>query len=163
MSGFIDWSSYLLWGFLATLVLAGGMYTAQAVGWSRMSITFMLGTAWTTNRRRAIVLGFVGHVLNGLGFAFVYCWAFEELGRATWWIGLIGGFVHAFVVLAIAMPLLPVIHPNMATERDGPTPTRWLQPPGFMALNYGRRTPLVTLVMHMVFGAILGGLYAPLG
>jgi len=47
----------------------------------------------------------------------------------------------------------------MATDARGPEPTRELEPPGFMALNYGRRTPLVTLLAHVLFGAILGTFY----
>jgi hypothetical protein len=34
-----------------------------------------------------------------------------------------------------------------------------LQPPGFAALNYGVRTPLVTLGAHAIYGAIVGHLY----
>jgi len=34
---------------------------------------------------------------------------------------------------------------------------RQLEPPGFMALNYGRRTPLITLIGQAVYGATLGG------
>mgnify|MGYP001367797883 CR=1 FL=1 len=48
---------------------------------------------------------------------------------------------------------------RMATDARGPEPTRELEPPGFMALNYGRRTPLVTLLAHVIFGAILGMFY----
>ncbi len=156
---FVDWSSYLIWGFVATLALTGGMYTAQALGLSRMSIPFMLGTAWTEDRRRAQVIGLGGHLLNGWAFALLYCWGFQELGRAAWWMGALGGLFHGFVVLAVAMPLLPYVHPNMATEHHGPTPTRWLQPPGFMALNYGRRTPLIAIAAHLVYGTILGSFY----
>ena len=47
----------------------------------------------------------------------------------------------------------------MPTAYDGPTRHRRLEPPGFMALNYGRRTPLVTFVARTVYGAILGGFY----
>ena len=47
----------------------------------------------------------------------------------------------------------------MADELHGPTPTRWLQPPGFLALNYGRGTPLVALVAHVAYGAIIGEYY----
>ena len=32
-----------------------------------------------------------------------------------------------------------------------------LEPAGFLLLNYGRRTPLVTLAAHVVYGAIVGG------
>jgi hypothetical protein len=47
----------------------------------------------------------------------------------------------------------------MVSEYYGPTPNRRLQPPGFMALNYGRQTPIVTIAAHVVYGAIIGGLY----
>jgi hypothetical protein len=57
------------------------------------------------------------------------------------------------------MPLLPGLHPRMVSEYDGPTPNRRLQPPGFMALNYGRRTPVVAIVAHVMYGAIIGHFY----
>jgi hypothetical protein len=34
-----------------------------------------------------------------------------------------------------------------------------LQPPGFMALNYGRQTPVVTIAAHLLYGAIIGRFY----
>ena len=51
------------------------------------------------------------------------------------------------------------MHPRMASEQHGPTPTRQLEPPGFLALNYGRRTPISLLLAHLVYGAILGAFY----
>jgi hypothetical protein len=47
----------------------------------------------------------------------------------------------------------------MASEQDGPTPTKQLEPPGFMALNYGRRTPITVIVAHLLYGVILGTFY----
>jgi hypothetical protein len=47
----------------------------------------------------------------------------------------------------------------MASEQRGPEPTRELEPPGFMALNYGRQTPLITILAHLVYGGILGAFY----
>jgi hypothetical protein len=32
-----------------------------------------------------------------------------------------------------------------------------LEPPGFMALNYGYATPVTTLAAHALYGAVLGG------
>jgi hypothetical protein len=32
-----------------------------------------------------------------------------------------------------------------------------LEPPGFLALNYGSRTPLTTLAGQALYGAVLGG------
>jgi hypothetical protein len=34
--------------------------------------------------------------------------------------------------------------------------TRVLEPPGFLAPNYGRRTPMIALLVHVVYGAIVG-------
>ncbi|MGH7481972.1 MAG: hypothetical protein ACRELV_07440 [Longimicrobiales bacterium] len=85
--------------------------------------------------------------------------AFESWDRAAVWLGAGIGLVHALFVLGAAMPILPGKHPRMASEERGPEPTRQLQPPGFFALNYGRRTPLATILAHLAYGAVLGAFY----
>lgn len=152
-----------LWGFIATVVLTTLMAGAQGLGISRMSIPFILGTMFTPNRDRAMLVGFLVHLAVGWMFAVVYAAGFESLDRATWWLGAAGGMLHGTFVLVIGMSMLPGLHPRMASERHGPTPTRGLQPPGFMALHYGRWTPLIALASHIVYGALLGGLYDPAG
>jgi hypothetical protein len=57
------------------------------------------------------------------------------------------------------MSLLPGLHPRMASEQHGPEAQNMLEPPGFLALHYGVRTPLAILFSHAVFGAILGAFY----
>ena len=32
-----------------------------------------------------------------------------------------------------------------------------LEPPGFLMRNYGRGTPIATLLAHIAYGAIVGG------
>jgi hypothetical protein len=148
-----------LWGFVATVVLTTLMAAGQGLGLSRMSIPFMLGAMVTPDRDRAPLIGFLIHLMNGWLFALVYAAAFESWGRATWWLGAGIGLVHALAVLAAAMPLLPGMHPRMASEHRGPEPTRALEPPGFLALNYGHGTPAIAVLAHVVYGAILGGFY----
>ncbi len=151
--------SVLLWGFVATVVLTGIQSASQGMGFSRMSIPFMVGTMFTPDRSRAVGLGFLAHFFNGWIFAMVYALVFQSLGRANWWLGALGGLAHGLFVLLVLMPLLPGMHPRMASEHHGPTPTRLLQPPGFMALHYGRQTPMVVLAAHVVYGVILGSFY----
>lgn len=151
--------SVLLWGFLATAVMSIVMAASQGLGLSRMGIPFILGTMVTADRRRAALYGSAIHLANGWLFAFGYAAVFESLGRASWWLGAALGLVHALAVLTVLLPALPGLHPRMASETRGPEPTRALEPPGFMALNYGRRTPLVAIVAHLVYGAILGAFY----
>lgn len=151
--------SILVWGFVATVVLTTVIAGAQGLGLSRMSMPFILGTMFTADRGRAIVAGFVAHFLNGWLFAFVYALAFESWHRATWWLGAGIGLVHGLFILVAIMPLLPGLHPRMASELRGPEPTRELEPPGFLALHYGRRTPLIALLAHVMYGAIIGAFY----
>jgi hypothetical protein len=151
--------SVLLWGFVATIVLTTIMAAAQGLGFSRMSMPYSVGTMFTRDRARAGIVGFGAHLVTGWLFAIVYALAFESWGRATWWLGASIGLVHGLAVLVALMPVLPGFHPRMANEARGPEPTRSLEPPGFMALNYGRRTPLVTIAAHVAYGAVLGAFY----
>jgi hypothetical protein len=148
--------SWLLWAFVATIVLTTIMAASQSLHVTRMNIPFMLGTVVTPHRERAKLAGFLIHLVNGFLFALLYIAAFRAWGGATWWRGAAVGLVHAAFVLTAGMQLLPSIHPRMASESSGPTVTRLLEPPGFLALHYGTRTPLSVVVAHVVFGAILG-------
>lgn len=149
----------LLPGFAGTVMLTSLLAASQGLGLTRINLPFMLGTMFTADRQRARVVGFFAHMLNGWLFAKVYAATFERLRLANPWIGASIGLVHAGFVLLAAMRTLPSLHPRMANEEYGPTPTRQLQPPGFLALNYGRRTPISIVVAHLAFGALLGLLY----
>lgn len=93
-----------------------------------------------------------------MAFALPYFFVFLSLNLPTWWFGALLGLGHGLFIMAALMPVMPAMHPRMADETHGPTPTRQLQPPGFLALNYGRRTFVVAILAHIVYGAILGGL-----
>jgi uncharacterized membrane protein YagU involved in acid resistance len=151
--------SMLLWGLIATAALTTILQGSQGLGLSRLSLPFILGTFFTGNRSLAGVLGFVVYVLGGWAFAFLYYVVFAEVGFSAWWLGALLGILHSLFLLIAILPLLPGFHPRMATERDGPTAIRRLEPPGFMGLNYGRETPLSTVLGHAVYGAILGAFY----
>jgi len=159
----VNWGSAILWGFVATVVMTTLMAATQWRGLTRMNLPFMIGTMFTPDRDRAKVIGFVVHLLNGWVFAFVYAAVFESWGRATWWLGAALGLLHAAFVLFVGVRLVPGIHPRMADELRGPTPTRELEPPGFLALHYGRRTPVSVVVAHLLYGAILGAFYRVAG
>jgi len=146
----------LLWGLVATAALSAVLFTSQRLGYSRLSLPFLVGTLFTGQRSAANVAGLVFYLLGGWLFAFVYYFIFAALHRAGWLLGAAVGSVHALVLLAMLFPLQPHLHPRMATEYDGPTYRRRLQPPGFLGLNYGYRTPLATILGHALCGAILG-------
>jgi uncharacterized membrane protein YagU involved in acid resistance len=155
----MHYMSWLLTGFLATMTQLLFEVAAQQMRLTRMSLPFLLGTMYTEARSRAKLIGFANHIVNGLLFAAVYVGLFMYFGRACWWFGGLLGLAQAAIVLLVGMPLLQEIHPHMASERQGPTVRRQLEPPGFMALNYGPRTPLAIVVSHALFGVVFGSLY----
>ncbi len=146
----------MLWGFVATGAQAAVLFGSQRLGYSRLSLPFLIGTMFTGERPAANAAGLVFYALGGWLFAFIYYFLFAELGGAGWEIGTLIGTLHGLVLLTTLAPLLPYLHPRMATEYDGPSYRRRLQPPGFLALHYGYRTPLATLLAHALYGAILG-------
>jgi hypothetical protein len=158
-----------IWGALAggaigTIVLTSGLRLAQELGWTRMDIPLLLGTVFSDNRSRASVIGYVLHFANGLAFALVYYGAFRAVGHAGWGFGAALGVVHAaFSGGVLVTVLLPAVHPRMGTPWSDAEETPLLEPPGFMLVNYGRRTALWTLVVHIAYGAIVGGFAARLG
>jgi hypothetical protein len=158
-----------LWGALAggavgTVVLTSGLRIAQELGWTRMDIPLLLGTAFTDNRSRASVIGYFLHFVNGFLFALVYYAIFRAVGHAGWAFGAALGVVHAaFSGGVLVTALLPAIHPRMGTPWSDSEETPLLEPPGFMLVNYGRRTAIGTLVGHIAYGAIVGGFAAGLG
>src|ERR1043166_333977 len=153
--------SLLGWGFAATIVLTTITIAAQSLGLTRIDLPFIIGTMVSSNRDRARVIGTAGHVVNGWLFAIVYALFFEQIGAATWWLGLGAGIVQGIFVVVAVLPMLPGMHPRMVSDFRGPEPTRLLEPPGFLAVNYGRMTPLVLIVAHATYGLILGTFYLP--
>jgi hypothetical protein len=153
--------SILLWGFAATVVLTGLTILGQSLGLTRIDLPFIIGTMFVSARDRARVVGSVIHLVNGWVFAVVYALFFENMHAATWWFGaLIGATQGLFVVVAV-LPVLPGVHPRMGSDFRGPEPTRLLEPPGFLAQNYGRSTAAVLVFAHAMYGLILGMFYLP--
>ena len=153
-----DWASLLVWGLVATVAMTTIMMASQGMGLSRLSLPFLVGTMFTSNRDRAMIVGFIAYVIGGWIFALLYFLFFASIGFAAWWLGGGIGFLHGLFLLVCALPLLPHAHPRMASEHDGPRQDYVLEPPGFIGLNYGYRTPLTVLVAQTVYGATLGGL-----
>ena len=152
-------SSILLWGFVATVLLTSLTVAAQSLGLTRVDIPFIIGTMFTPNRDRAKVIGLAVHLINGWIFAIVYGLFFEHVHAATWWYGALLGGLQGIFIVAVLLPILPGVHPRMVSDFRGPEPTRLLEPPGFFVTNYGRITPLVLLVAHVLYGATIGAFY----
>src|SRR3954467_10014270 len=95
----------LIWGFAATAALSGVMFGAQRLGYSRLSLPFLIGTLFTGDRSAANAAGLVFYLLGGWLFAFVYYFIFASVGRTGWLLGAVLGGVHGAVLLVMLLPL----------------------------------------------------------
>jgi hypothetical protein len=157
----VDWAGWAIFGLLATAALTAVLIGAQLAGFTRLDLPLMLGTIVVSDPDRARVAGFFIHLLNGQAFALGYAAVFAATDEATWWLGGLLGLLHGAVALLVIVPLLPGVHPHMHSERAGLAGGAALEPPGLAGLNYGRETPLVTMLAHLVFGVALGLLLEP--
>jgi hypothetical protein len=151
-------------GFIGTLVLTTGLRTANELGFTRIDLPFLLGTAVTRDRSRAKALGYLMHLAAGELFAVVYFAIFAALDTSGWLLGALLGLLHGTVsATALVSILLPVVHPRMGSELSAADSSPLLEPPGFLLRNYGRGTPIATLLAHVAYGAIVGGFAAIAG
>lgn len=146
----------MLWGLIATIAMTVILQVSLGIGLSRISLPFLVGAYFTDDRQIALVAGFVLYTIGGWLFAFFYFFVFVSVDTYTWWLGALLGLLHGLVLLSVVLPLLPFVHPRMASEYHGVTDRRHLEPPGFLGLNYGRGTPLSTVFAQTVYGATLG-------
>lgn len=152
----MDWGGWAVFGLVATTMLTAVLIVVQLAGRTRLDLPLLLGSALVTDPDRARFVGFAVHLVLGQVFAAFYGAGFATLDRTGWWLGALFGLVHAVVALTVLVPLLPAVHPRMASDRAGPDSTAVLEPPGPFALNYGIATPLVTIAAHVVYGVVLG-------
>jgi hypothetical protein len=144
-------------GLVGTFVLTTILRTGSELRLTRMDLPFLLGTAVSGDRGRAKAIGYVLHFVAGLLFSLAYAIGFAVVGRSGWLLGAAFGLIHGlFAGSALVNILLPIVHPRMGTLSSSITSNALLEPPGFMMLNYGRSTPIVSLAAHVLYGAIVG-------
>jgi len=135
-------------GAVMSLLMAG----ARAMGMQatlEMVLGTMLGLAPGTG---AWVVGFAMHlVISGL-IALLYGWGFERLTRrADWQVGLGFGVVHA-VIGGLVMGMVPAMHPLIPEQMPAPGAFMW---------NLGPMGVVAEMVLHLIYGAIVGAMYGP--
>ena len=61
--------SWMLWGFVATVVLTTALVATQELRLTRVNIPLLLGSVFTPERSRAKALGTLLHLVNGWIFS----------------------------------------------------------------------------------------------
>lgn len=153
------WPAIALWGLIASGAMATVLEGSRLLGFSRISLPFLFGTFFTMQRAPAVILGYVAYLLGGWLFAILYALVLHDFAAGTWWIGALMGLAHGVFLVAVFLPLLPFLHPNVASHYGGPAALAQLEPPGPFGLNYGHATPATTIAAQVLYGLIFGAGY----
>lgn len=139
-------------GALGALMITILTAIARVLG-MQINIEMMLGSMLSgALDAGSWLLGFVMHVIIGGVFGLIYAALFEySLGRAGGGPGLAIGAVHA-VIAGLLLGVIPTIHPMMP---------EWLSVPGFFFGSLGLLGVVTFVVLHLLFGALVGTLYRP--
>lgn len=141
-------------GIVASLVFSMFTGMARAMGMTTMSIEKTLGAMFGEGSAAAVG-GWAMHLASGVIFALMYAVAFDALGATNGWlVGAEVGLVHGLITGAVIMPMVGMMHPAVKAGR--------IKAPGLFAINAGAMTPMGLVVGHIIFGAVLGGIYLAL-
>lgn len=142
--------------FLAGLIAGLAMTIIAAIGRAfgmPLDVEMMLGTmfGFDAGETGTWILGFVIHLmLSGL-IALLYAWGFEHITkRAGWGIGTAFSVVH-IIIGGLMMGVVPFIHPMIPEA---------MAAPGIFVVNLGTGAVIFFLIEHLVYGALVGGIYA---
>ena len=144
----------LLGGLAMTAILYMGM--AMMPSQMKMNILRLLGTMMFRNTTVVYVAGIMMHAANSILFALIHVGIYEAVdldsNLAAW--GLLFGGIH-YMVSGMAMGMMPMMHAGI---RSGT-----VSAPGAFALRYPAGTVMGFLMLHLMFGVLVGVLYDVFG
>lgn len=144
-------------GFVAGMIGGAAMSLVMWMGRMMgmdMNLSMMLGTMFVAPPgATAWIVGFLMHLMISGLIALLYAWGFEHVThRAGWLMGVAFSLIHS-IGAGLFMGIVPAMHPLI---RSGQMPA-----PGFFLANKGAMYVVMLFVMHAIYGAIVGALYAP--
>ena len=146
---------------------AGQAFLAGAVGAAVMSLFLwmartmmgipanletMMGTMVADPSTTAWLIGFMIHLMLSGAIALRYAWGLENVTHRSGWLTGVSFSVIHIVIAGVFMGVIPMMHPRM------PNP---ISPPGAFMANLGTMGIAAFVMLHVVYGAIVGAMYGP--
>ncbi len=151
----MDWLGAFWAGLVGGIAMGIWSMMMNMVGYSRMSMANYEGCMITGNPSgtNTFMAGMAMHLMISVLVAFVYAFAFEILGSATWLWGLIFGVVH-WAIAGLMLPMMDGM--NSCVQRNAMAPMQ------MFASGYSGGA-VTFLTSHLIYGAVVGWLYTVLG
>lgn len=140
-------------GVIGAAVMSAIMFMARTLMGMEVKLELLLGTmVGLEPSTTAWIVGFVMHLVLSGGIALAYAWAFENvLHRSGAGAGALVAVPH-ILIAGVFMGMLPAMHPLVPETMEGP---------GFFMLNLGVMGLIAFVMLHLIFGAIVGAMYGP--
>lgn len=141
-------------GIVGTVAMTAMLYMGIAMMPKRMTMNllYMLGTMMTRNRTVAYLVGAMMHGVMGIVFALIHTGVYQAIGLESslvaW--GILFGFVH-WLVVGMGLGMIGTVHPLMRAGQ--------LQVPGAFAKNLPSMTVMGFLMVHLLYGLLVGAIY----
>lgn len=125
-------------GFAATVVLSVIMVMKSAIG--LMPELDVIGMLTQMVNASSPIVGWVIHfVIGTVVWGALFAWLDPSVpGQGHWLKGVVFGIAAWVLMMVVVMPMAGA---------------------GFFGMNLGMMAPVMTLVLHIIFGAVLGGIY----
>ncbi len=141
-------------GLIGGAVMAALLYMGIAMIPSQMKMNLfrLLGTMALPDGTAAYVLGGMVHAMMSIVFGLIHVGLYTALdlesSLAAW--GLLFGAVH-WLIVGMGLGMIPVMHRGIRSGN--------IDAPGFYALSYPRMTTMGFLMLHLVYGVLVGAFY----
>ncbi len=125
-------------GFVATVVLSALMAMKTMMGlMPELDVVAMLTKMMGAS---SLAMGWIAHfVIGTIVWGFLLAWLDPHLpGKSHWVKGVMFGVAAWLVMMFAIMPMAGA---------------------GFFGMNFGMMAPVMTLVLHIIYGAVLGAVY----
>ncbi len=150
-----DGGAAVLAGLLGGAIMSALLYMGIAMmpRQMRMDLFLILGTMMFRKGKMAYMAGAMMHAVMSIVFGLIHVAVFVafdvEDSLAAW--GVLFGIVH-WMVSGMGLGMLPMVHPAI---RRGE-----IDVPGAFALSYPPLTAMGFLMLHILFGVLVGAFYA---
>lgn len=154
----ISWLGAIVWGMVATIAFALFSMMGKKMGMTRMDLLDLLGSMFVEPGSSASKgVGMAMHLMNGALLGIAWAYGVGLLNLPANWLTAMGWGVILWLLALLMMTTVGSVHPAIKSGEQ--------EDPGPAATNYGKMTPVGSLMGHLVYGLVLGLLYQnwPLG
>ena len=134
---------------MAMLLYAG---LSMAPSQMKMNLFYLLGTMMLPAGAMVYIAGAMMHGMMSVAFGLVHTGLYQAFGLESglWAWGLLFGLLH-WIVVGVGMGMMSIVHPRIRSGEVGA--------PGIFVKNYPGMTVMGFLMLHLIYGLLVGVVY----